>query len=471
MFPIGSKRSRHENDLGVSAVNPSTGPVMDWRRLLSTRRLGKPAGDDGGQPPRTEFARDYDRLIFSSAFRRLQDKTQVFPLAKSDYVRTRLTHSLEVASVGRSLGMLAAEVIRRRDPEVAEVVVPQDVGTLVAAAGLAHDIGNPPFGHAGEDAIREWFAAWPGLERIDEEKREDLLRFEGNAQGFRTLGVLQNPGQPGGLQMTCAMLAAMAKYPRASGNDLLQSEGASGRKFGFFQSEQALFREVVETVGLLPRPGSGPAWCRHPLAFLLEAADDICYHVIDIEDGFKAGVVDFDCLQRLHRPFLEDRHRCRLGVLADLSQQASYLRSVTIDRVIRQVIQVFAARYDGLMSGTFDAPLLDHIGQAEDFARFKKVAEQQVYYARPVVEVKACGFEVIAGLLDAFLTAIEERAAKGEKAGSRSRTLLRLMPRPLPDPAVLSPYRRALLATDFVAGMTDSYAVELYQRIRGIALP
>ncbi len=444
---------------------------MDWRRLLSTRRLGKSAADDGGQPPRTEFARDYDRLIFSSAFRRLQDKTQVFPLAKSDYVRTRLTHSLEVASVGRSLGMLAAEVIRRRDPEVADVVVPQDVGTLVAAAGLAHDIGNPPFGHAGEDAIREWFAAWPGLARLTEAERRDLLEFEGNAQGFRTLCVLQNPGQPGGLQMTCAMLAVMAKYPRASLVEPAQARGAGGRKFGFFQSEQALFREVAETVGLLPKPGSGPAWHRHPLAFLLEAADDICYHVIDIEDGFKAGVVDFDTLCQLHRPFLAERHWRRARQLADRSQRASYFRSVTIDRVIRQVTAVFEAHYDALVRGRFDRPLLEHIDQADAFAAFKGVAQERVYDARPVVEVKACGFEVIAGLLDAFVGAIEDRAARGDAAGSRSRTLLRLMPRPLPDPAALSPYRRALLATDFVAGMTDSYAVALYQRIRGIALP
>ncbi|BCX88587.1 dGTPase [Methylomarinovum tepidoasis] len=442
---------------------------MDWRRLLSTRRLGKAPAAPGGQPPRTEFARDYDRLIFSSAFRRLQDKTQVFPLAKSDYVRTRLTHSLEVASVGRSLGMVAAEVIRRREPALRDTVVPQDVGTLVAAACLAHDIGNPPFGHAGEDAIREWFAAWPGLARLEEAERADLLGFEGNAQGFRTLTVLQNPGQPGGLQMTCAMLAVMAKYPRASVVDPAQARGAGGRKFGFFQSEAGLFREVAETVGLLPRPGGGLAWYRHPLTFLLEAADDICYHVIDIEDGFKAGVVDFDTLYQLHRPFLEQRHRQRLERLDDPAQQASYCRSVTIDRVIRQAVAVFERHYESILTGRFDALLLDHIEQAAAFVVFKRVAESRVYYARPVVEVKACGFEVIAGLLDAFVRAIEDAAAGSPS--SRSRTLLRLMPRPLADPAALPPYQRALLATDFIAGMTDSYAVELYQRIRGIALP
>ena len=443
-----------------------------WRRLLSTRRLGKAVAEQADKPlPRTEFARDYDRLIFSSAFRRLQDKTQVFPLAKSDYVRTRLTHSLEVASVGRSLGMLAAEVVQRREPEVRDVVVPQDVGTLVAAACLAHDIGNPPFGHAGEDAIREWFAAWPGLDHLDERERLDLLRFEGNAQGFRTLCVLQNPGQPGGLQMTCAMLAAMAKYPCGSRVDSQQTAGASGRKFGFFHSEQDLFREVAESVGLLPKPGAGAAWQRHPLAFLVEAADDICYHVIDIEDGFKAGAVPFDTLYQLYQPFLGELHRARTDQLPDLSQRAGYFRSVTIDRVIHQAIAVFEAHYDSLLSGRFDQPLLEGINQAEAFAAFKQVAQEQVYYARPVVEVKACGFEVIAGLLDAFIKAIEDRAARGGQSSSRSRTLLQLMPRPLTDPADLSPYRRVLLTTDFIAGMTDSYAVELYQRIRGIALP
>ncbi len=445
---------------------------MDWRRLLSTRRLGKHAGQQIENPlPRTEFARDYDRLIFSSAFRRLQDKTQVFPLAKSDYVRTRLTHSLEVASVGRSLGMLAAEVVQRREPDVAGTVIPQDVGTLVAAACLAHDIGNPPFGHAGEDAIREWFAAWPDLNELDQGERRDLLQFEGNAQGFRTLCVLQNPSQPGGLQMTCAMLATMAKYPRASVVDSGQTAGASGCKFGFFLSEKVSFHAVAEIVGLLPKPGSGHAWHRHPLAFLVEAADDICYHVIDIEDGFKAGVLDFDTLYQLHQPFLDERHHARARQLHDLSQRASYFRSVTIDRVIRQAIVVFEAYYDELLSGRFDQPLLDCIDQAQAFASFKQVAQQQVYYARPVVEVKVCGFEVIGGLLDAFLGAIENRAHQGDQASSRSRTLLQLMPRPLPDPAEVSLYHRALLATDFVAGMTDSYAVELYQRIRGIALP
>ncbi len=443
---------------------------MDWRRLLSTRRLGRSAAEPAEAAlPRTEFTRDYDRLIFSSAFRRLQDKTQVFPLAKSDYVRTRLTHSLEVASVGRSLGMLAAEVILGREPELQKVVIPQDIGTLVAAACLAHDIGNPPFGHAGEDAIREWFARWPGIGQMAEAEAQDLLEFEGNAQGLRVLCTLQNPSQPGGMQMTCAMLAAFTKYPRESAVAENQRGGASGRKFGFFQSEAGWFEEVAEATGLLRRPGRGLAWCRHPLVFLVEAADDICYHVIDVEDGFKTGVVGFEQLQALHAPFLLPKQRAKAKTFSDPAQQASYFRSVTIDRLIRGVADVFATCYGDLMTGTFDAPLTSCIEHAPEFDAFKTLAEQQVYHCRAAAAVKVCGFEVIAGLLSALLEAIEERAAG--KAGGRATTLLSLMPGGDRDFSSLSPYQRALKATDFVAGMTDSYAVELYQRIRGISLP
>lgn len=442
---------------------------MDWRRLLSTRRLGRREKPVFAPSPRTEFTRDYDRLIFSSAFRRLQDKTQVFPLAKSDYVRTRLTHSLEVASVGRSLGMLAAEAILRHEPQLREVVVPQDVGTLVAAACLAHDIGNPPFGHAGEDAIREWFAGWPGIGQMAQAEAQDLLEFEGNAQGLRILCTLQNPGQPGGMQMTCAMLAVFTKYPRESKVAEDQRQGASGRKFGFFQSEASWFEEVAEETGLIPKPGPARAWFRHPLAFLVEAADDICYHVIDVEDGFKTGVVDFAQLEALHAPFLLPKQYAKAKRFADPAQRASYFRACTIDRLIQEVAEVFSDRYDDMMSGAFDSPLTACLEHAKEFSAFKILAERQVYHCQAAAGVKVCGFEVISGLLSAFLEAIEEQAAG--KPSARAFTLLGLMPNGGMDVTSLSPYQRALRATDFVAGMTDSYAVEFYQRIRGISLP
>jgi dGTPase len=219
---------------------------VNWKKLLSTKRVGKATAHDvNHQPPRTEFTRDYDRIIFSSSFRRLQDKTQVFPLAKSDYVRTRLTHSLEVASVGRSLGMLAAEVIRQKDSSLDDAVIPQDVGTIVAAACLAHDIGNPPFGHAGESAIQEWFETGTMLDNsgMAQAEQQDLLKFEGNAFGFRTLCTLQNHPQPGGLQLTSAVLGTFSKYPRASDVDSSQKEGSVVRSLASCRVKQRYLKK------------------------------------------------------------------------------------------------------------------------------------------------------------------------------------------------------------------------------------
>ena len=297
---------------------------MDWNKLLSSKRLGKEVKPEAATSgPRSDFTRDYDRIISSSAFRRLQDKTQVFPLAKSDYVRTRLTHSLKVASVGRSLGVLAAAEILKRDSALESLVIPHEVGTIVATACLAHDIGNPPFGHAGESAIQEWFSdsaearehrdAW----KLPPEEEADLLRFEGNAQGFRILSALQNMNQRGGLQLTCAVLAAFTKYPRASTVDESQSKGISGKKFGCIQTEQELFEE----------------------------------------------------------------------------------------------------------------------------------------------------------LLSAFISAIENSARREGGPTNKARTILGLMPGGDAKFHDMSPYKRAIKATDFVAGMTDTYAVQLYQRIRGISMP
>jgi dGTPase len=445
---------------------------MNWQQLLSTKRLGRDrAARDEAPPPRTEFSRDYDRIIFSSAFRRLQDKTQVFPLAKSDYLRTRLTHSLEVSSVGRSLGMLAAEAILKKQPDLKDVVVPQDVGTIVATACLAHDIGNPPFGHAGESAIQEWFLKSTQLPGCSSTEREDLLAFEGNAQGFRTLCVLQQAPQRGGLQLTSAVLGAFSKYPRASLVGDGQASGISGKKFGFLQSEVDLFAQLAGELGLVRKPGTSEAWHRHPLAFLLEAADDICYHVMDIEDGFKAGCVGYDEIESLHKPFLTDERWERGKRIENRSRRVEYFRAITVDRLVRDMVKVWEDNYDGLLSGAFDAELAASIELSKQFKAFKDLASRKVYCARPVLEVEACGFDVIGGLLEAFVNAIEVKAQGSKNGKVRARTLLGLVPDAPSDLATLSPYKRLLLATDFVSGMTDSFAVDLYQRIRGISLP
>jgi dGTPase len=442
---------------------------MDWNKLLSTKRMGRPAEANDASEPRTVFTRDYDRIIFSSAFRRLQDKTQVFPLAKSDYVRTRLTHSLEVASVGRSLGMLAAEVIATKQPEVRTDALPHNIGTILATACLAHDIGNPPFGHAGESAIQEWFETSSAIDGIGGAELQDLLKFEGNAQGFRMICRLQQAPQTWGLQLTSAVLGTFTKYPRASEVDESQTSGISGKKFGFMQSEAAHFKELADELGLIRKSGTGAAWHRHPLAFLVEAADDICYHVMDAEDGYKAGCISYEEIATLHKPWLtEDRLKRGLDI-EDLGRRVEYFRAVTVDAMVRSAVKAFAENYDGLMDGSFDEELTTKLELSEEFEAFKTLTRKKVYSARPVVEIEACGFEVIGGLLEAFVGVINAKATKSETGKVRTRTLLSLMPNVKLEQ--LSAYERTLLATDFVSGMTDSFAVQLYQRIRGISLP
>jgi dGTPase len=406
----------------------------------------------------------------------MQDKTQLFPLAKSDYVRTRLTHSLEVSSVGRTLGVLAADIIHRKDAALKDIVIPGQVGTIVATACLAHDIGNPPFGHAGEAAIQEWFEVSNAIKNGDmpSSKQQDFLKFEGNANGFRRLCVLQNYPQNGGLQLTSSVLGSMTKYPRESSVSENQENGISGKKFGFMQSEVNLFKELANELGLIKKEGDALAWHRHPLAFLVEAADDICYHVMDIEDGFRANVISYDELQWLHKPWLTNEQLQRANSIKGPKRRAGYLRSMTIDKMIEQMMNAFKANYDGIMSGSFDKELSSCIPCSTEFAEFKRTAKEKIYCSDPVAEVEACGFEVIAGLLSAFVEAIEIKVKKISTKNARSKTLLHLLPDDdgrinelLPDQR----YERLLVATDFVSGMTDSYAVNLYQRISGISLP
>lgn len=443
---------------------------------MSGRRIGRldESVEYGG--PRSPFQRDYDRILFSSAFRRMQDKTQVFPLAKSDYVRTRLTHSLEVSSVGRSLGVMAGDSLLRKYPYLSGAGLQvSDFGTIVAAAGLAHDIGNPPFGHAGESAIQDWFrlpdvdmrhVAGKGMPRVCQ---EDLKSFEGNAQGFRILTRLQFPSQPGGMQLSAAVLGAFAKYPRLSVVEEAGETGISGKKFGFFSADADLFGQVAEVLGL--RKKADGAWCRHPLAFLMEAADDICYRIMDIEDGFRAGCLTFEEVCCLFEGVLDGPSLKRLDGIPSNKHKVEYLRAKAIDTAIREVVAVFLDREEAILLGDFDDDLMRHIEHASEFAAFKDLARKKVYSARAVVEVEACGFKVLGGLLDAFLSALDDYASNGSaKASARSKTMLRL----LPEGSVkdgLDYYERALVVTDAVSGMTDSFALTMYQRIHGISLP
>ena len=454
---------------------------MDWNQLLSRQRLGRTRMGrshtelDDSNRTRTDFQRDFDRIVFSSAFRRLQDKTQVFPLARNDYVRTRLTHSLEASCVGRTLGTMVGDAVIQRHG--LESIYPQDFGAIVAAACLAHDIGNPPFGHAGEDAIRLWFQestiGQSLLSRLEDTQRNDFLYYEGNAQGLRVLTRLQSAANPGGLQLTYATLGAFAKYPRASWLAAPYPAGVAFKKFGFMQAERALFTDIAAALGLIPT--AEQAWQRHPLVYLVEAADDICYRVVDVEDAFRLKQLDYQEAEDLLLALLDDAaQHARLRSIRDAKERIEFLRAKSIGMVIDQVFRCFMDVETSLLNGTGQQELLDLIPSAEPLAELRKRAHEEIYLSPPVAEVAAAGFQVLGGLLEIFLAAINDVAEKQQSASARSRLVLQLVPEQFIGPQRQPPadlYQRMLGITDFVSGMTDSYAVNLYKKLTGISLP
>ncbi len=443
-----------------------------WEKLLSSERLG--AGKAPGTAERTAFQQDYDRIVFTSAFRRMKDKTQVFPLSKSDYVRTRLTHSLEASCVGRSLGaVVGREIIARHGLKDVES---GDFGAIVAAACLAHDIGNPPFGHAGEDAIREWFRTSGLLERHDftPAQQADFARYEGNAQGFRIVSRLQSPANPGGLQLTSAVLATFTKYPRPSAVDG-DLDGKSGKKFGFFQQDAANFSRVARSTGLIERiPGT--AWRRHPLAFLVEVADDTCYLIVDLEDAARLGFVSYKDAECLLGDLAGNAvSGGRLDRLHDPKERLEYLRAKAIGRLLESAAAVFLENEAAILDGSFDDELLLQSPVHVPLQAVLRVATETIYTARPALEIETAGFEVLGALLALFTQAVEARAGvPGVRLTTRERMLLKLLPTQflghagIPDP---DPYVRLLQVADFVAGMTDSYAVDMYRKLKGFDLP
>lgn len=441
-----------------------------WKKLLSAHREGEDTNDLPDNAVRSPFMRDYDRIIFSSAFRRLKDKTQVFPLAKSDYVRTRLTHSLEVASVGRSLGFLAGELLEKKD-HLPKKISPNDTATIVATACLAHDIGNPPFGHAGEAAIQEWFAGDGKrfLKGMSNYERQDFLQFEGNAQGLRILSKLQHPDQKGGLRLTCAVMGTITKYPRKSKVNKSQAVGKSGDKFGIMQSEFEYFKNIAERLALVKKPGKDLAWKRHPFAFLVEAADDICYKIIDIEDGFKDGLISIHHLEDLHAPWLENRDQDKLRNLSNDYAKAEYLRAKLIGAIISEAHAVFEEKYDLIINGEFDDSLINNIRHKNEFSKFKELTREKVYAKKEILELETAGFKVIGGLLNSFMCAVDGYSKNPKTRKTSTEKLIGLLRKSANVESAHTAYEKAQIVADFVSGMTDSYALDLYQRISGIS--
>lgn len=462
---------------------------MEWPKLLSHLRLlsTEPGPYDPSRPP---WQIDYDRLIFCSAFRRLQDKTQVHPLSASDYVRTRLTHSLEVSSVARTIGTRAgAHILTKHGKELyrgkktlKDVLTPSDIGMIVSAAALAHDIGNPPFGHSGEDAIRHWFATSKVAERIGEdftpEQRTDIEKWDGNAAGFRILSRLQFYRNKGGMKLTAACLGAYMKYPTSASGTLPSKpktdQSIAGKKPGYFESDRPQWESVATELGLVK---DGPnRWCRHPLAYLTEAADDICNQIIDFEDGYRLGRIPYDEVKRMFHELVGAKKLSSLRDHLSNSEKVAYMRAKAIGMTIDEAVEVFATHHDDLLAGKPLGELASLIPSAAKLRALKTRTKDDVFSMQNVLQIEAAGFEIIGGLLDVIVTAVDGEACPSSDSGRDlfGKKVLKLIPEEFVGPnrkPDASPYERLLLAIDFVSGMTDTFALDLFRKIRGVTIP
>lgn len=442
--------------------------MMNWNTLLSAKRFGMEEFHEEREENRSEFQRDYDRLIFSSPFRRLQNKTQVFPLPGSIFVHNRLTHSLEVSSVGRSLGHDVSIELLQRHPDLRQSFLPE-IGAIVSAACLAHDMGNPPFGHSGEKAISTFFSEGAG-QRLQSELTEsqwnDLIHFEGNANAFRLLTHQFEGRRPGGFALTYSTLASIVKYPYAS---VLAGKKL---KFGFFTSEEESYRRIANELQLLRLSGEHEPlrYARHPLVYLVEAADDICYQMMDIEDAYKLKILTFDETRELLTHFFKADKLARMQrtfqIVSDRNEQIAYLRSSVIGQLIKECTRTFVDHEEALLSGTFQGPLIDHLStRASDaYHRCMHTAAEKIYCSRDVLDIELAGFQVINTLLELMTEAIQHP----EKAYSKL-----LINRVSNQYSIRSPklYERILAVLDYVSGMTDVFALDLYRKINGNSLP
>ena len=418
------------------------------------------------QENRSEFQRDYDRLIFSAPFRRLQNKTQVFPLPGSIFVHNRLTHSLEVSCVGRSLGNDVAKSILQRQPELQETFLPE-IGSIVSAACLAHDMGNPPFGHFGERAISTFFSEGKGLrlkEMLSAQEWNDLTHFEGNANAFRLLTHQFEGRRKGGFVLTYSTLASIVKYPFSS------SLAGSKSKFGFFVSEEESFRKVADELGLIQLSESPLKYARHPLVYLVEAADDICYQMMDIEDAHKLKILTTEETQSLLMSYFDEGRQAHMRktfeIVSDTNEQIAYLRSCVIGRMIQECTRAFLEHEEEILSGTFEGTLIKHISQrpAEAYKHCAHVSMEKIYRSQDVLDIELAGFRVISTLLELMMDAV----TSPEKAYSEL-----LINRVSSQYNIKSPvlYERIQAVLDYISGMTDIFALDLYRKINGNSLP
>ncbi|WP_315086627.1 deoxyguanosinetriphosphate triphosphohydrolase [Bacteroides heparinolyticus] len=439
---------------------------MDWNTLISAKRFGLEEFHRERHENRSEFQRDYDRLVFSAPFRRLQNKTQVFPLPGSIFVHNRLTHSLEVSCVGRSLGNDVSKAILARRPELQHTYLPE-IGSIVSAACLAHDLGNPPFGHSGERAISTYFSEGKGMDlraHLTPEQWEDLTHFEGNANAFRLLTHQFEGRRKGGFVLTYPTLASIVKYPFSS------SLAGKKPKFGFFTTEEEGFRRIAEELGMKKLSDAPLRYARHPLVYLVEAADDICYQMMDIEDAHKLKILTSQETQELLLAYFTNERKEHmlktLEIVSDVNEQIAYLRSSVIGLLISECTEAFLNNEAKILEGEFEESLIRHISEqpAAAYKHCADVSMRKIYRSRDVLDIELAGFRIISTLLELMIDAVRSP----EKAYSQL-----LINRVSDQYNIKAPalYEKIQAVLDYISGMTDVYALDLYRKINGNSLP
>ena len=441
---------------------------MEWEKLLSLKRHGDEFKRKRIEQDETRlgFEVDYDRIIFSSEFRSLQDKTQVVPFSQGDFVHTRLTHSLETSVVGRSLGRKVGVEILKKYPHLKNKLGYQsnDFGAIVASASLAHDIGNPPFGHSGEKSIGQYFISGPGKkfkDILNEKEFQDLCDFEGNANGFKIL-TQSRPGREGGLRLSYATLGTFVKYPKES-LPVKPSSNISDKKYGFFQNEKNTYVDIANELGLLKDDGG---YNRHPLTFLVEAADDICYTIIDFEDGINLGLVQEDyALEYLINLVRDSINTEKYNTLNNTIDRVSYLRALSINTLINEAVQIFIENEDDILSGNFHVSLLKKSKYKPQISDIIKISVEKIYESKEVIEKEVAGYNIINKLLDTFISSVN-RYYEGNQT-SYDDLILKL----LPSTTNLNHdnlYSRLLEICHYVASLSDRKALNVYNKITGV---
>ena len=440
--------------------------MMNWTQLITNKRLGLEHLHNKQSDIRSDFERDYDRIIFSAPFRRLQNKTQVFPLPGSIFVHNRLTHSLEVSTVGRSLGSRVAQKLAERYPDCANHL--NQIPSIVQAACLAHDMGNPPFGHSGEQAIGTFFSEGEGRDFqhfVTPDQWEDFTHFEGNANAFRLLAHQYLGRREGGFVLTYSTLASIVKYPYEA-----KYSPAGKQKFGFFQQDKPLYERIAAELGICKQVGDERKYARHPLVYLVEAADDICYELMDLEDASKLHIISTDTALQLFLGFFSEERREHLRVhcdrLEDPNEKLAYLRSCAIGALVDACAEAFIACEPQIMVGELQQPLIRQLPEPLGcaYAACADISVKQIYRARMVLDIELSGYRVISELLRCYIHAAFSPTT------AYSHQLLNRVPSQY-DVRAERPYDRILAVLDFISGMTDVYALDLYRMIQGIEIP